>query len=108
MKLDKGINLGGYLSQCTHSSEHYKEFITKNDIIKIADFGFDHVRLPIDYNVIEDENGNAIEDGYCLLSDIVSWCKENELNIILAFLKKRDNASALSRFAFWKFLKSTV
>ena len=27
MKLERGINLGGYLSQCVHSKEHYDAFI---------------------------------------------------------------------------------
>ncbi len=52
-----GINLGGWLSQCSEYTEsHYNSFIKEDDIRNIADWGLDHVRLPIDYNVIEDEN----------------------------------------------------
>ena len=47
MKLERGINLGGYLSQCVHSTEHYDAFIQEEDIRKIASMGFDHVRLAI-------------------------------------------------------------
>ena len=54
MKLERGINLGGYLSQCVHSTEHYDAFIQEEDIRKIASMGFDHVRLAIDYEVLED------------------------------------------------------
>ena len=36
MKLERGINLGGYLSQCVHSTEHYDAFIQEEDIRKIA------------------------------------------------------------------------
>ncbi len=79
----KGINLGGFLSQCEHLTEHYKQFIKYDDIKQIADWGFDHVRLPIDYEVIEDNSGNPIEEGYQLLSEIISWCKELKLEIIL-------------------------
>ena len=53
MKLERGINLGGYLSQCVHSTEHYDAFIQEEDIRKIASMGFDHVRLAIDYEVLE-------------------------------------------------------
>ena len=53
MKLERGINLGGYLSQCVHSTEHYDAFIQEEDIRKIASMGFDHVRLAIDYEVLD-------------------------------------------------------
>ncbi|MEE5989796.1 MAG: hypothetical protein V3G41_03885 [Lachnospiraceae bacterium] len=56
MRLTKGINLGGFLSQCEYKEEHYKEFITEDDIKKIAAAGFDHVRLPVDYNIFENED----------------------------------------------------
>ena len=59
----KGVNLGGWLSQCVHTKEHYDTFIGKEDIVKIASWGVDHVRLPIDYNLVENEEG-----GYKLLS----------------------------------------
>ena len=47
MKLERGINLGGYLSQCVHNTEHYDAFIQEEDIRKIASMGFDHVRLQL-------------------------------------------------------------
>ena len=83
MKLNRGINLGGYLSQCKHSQSHYAEFITEEDIKRIAGWGFDHVRLPFDFEVIEDFNGNTIKEGYELIHKIISWCKESKLEIIL-------------------------
>ena len=83
MNLNRGLNLGGYLSQCEHSYNHYQEFINQNDIKQIAEWGFDHVRLPIDYNVLENDDGTPIEEGYQLVEKIISWCKESGLNIIL-------------------------
>ena len=43
MKLERGINLGGYLSQCVHSTEHYDAFIQEEDIRKI-DLSFSSFR----------------------------------------------------------------
>ena len=52
----KGVNLGGWLSQADEKTkEHYDTFIGKEDIKRIASWGCDHVRLPIDYIVIEGE-----------------------------------------------------
>lgn len=83
MNLKRGINLGGFLSQCEHDMEHYQTFIKKEDIKQICDWGFDHVRLPVDYEVLEDENGVEIPDGYAIVKNIVTWCEEYGLNIII-------------------------
>ena len=83
MKLERGINLGGYLSQCVHSTEHYDAFIQEEDIRKIASMGFDHVRLAIDYEVLEDEYGRTREEGFAYVTRVVEWCKRQGLNIVL-------------------------
>lgn len=79
----KGVNLGGWLSQCCHTKEHYDSFITEEDIIRISSWMVDHVRLPIDYNLLEDENGNFKEEGFAYIDNAVKWCKNSGLNIIL-------------------------
>ncbi len=83
MKLERGLNLGGYLSQCTHNMYHYSTFIGKADIEQIAAWGFDHIRLPIDYEVLEDKEGNRIEEGYELVRSVCDCCRDNRLDVIL-------------------------
>ena len=61
----KGVNLGGWISQFDkYDIEHFDTFITKKDIEYIASLGFDHVRVPVDYIVLETEEGEPIESGY--------------------------------------------
>ena len=79
----KGVNLGGWLSQCCHTTEHYDTFISSEDIEKIAEWGADHVRLPIDYNLIENEDGSEKESGYSYIDNAVKWCRLFGLNLIL-------------------------
>lgn len=79
----KGINLGGWLSQCRHSSSHYESFITEKDIADIAAMGLDHVRLPVDYEAIEDENGSPLSEGYCYIDKCAEWCEAHGLNLVL-------------------------
>lgn len=79
----KGVNLGGWLSQCCHTKEHYDSFIHKEDIEKIASWGVDHVRLPIDYNLIEDADGKELEQGYGYIDNALNWCGETGLNLVL-------------------------
>lgn len=83
-----GVNLGGWLSQCSHSVEHYKSFISEEDIRKIADMGADHVRLPIDFECIETESGEPLSFGYVSISECIEWCEKYGLNVILTFIKQ--------------------
>lgn len=79
----KGINLGGWLSQCCHRKVHYDTFITEADIKQIAVWGLDHVRLPIDFELIEPEEGVYSEDGFGYIDRCIEWCRCYNLNVIL-------------------------
>lgn len=83
MKLNRGINIGGYLSQCVHIQRHYRSFIGEKDIRKIAEWGFDHIRLPIDYQVLESDEGAKKPEGYAYVSQVVSWCRKYHLDLVL-------------------------
>lgn len=86
----RGINLGGWLSQCSeYSEEHYSDFIKQDDIAVIADWGLDHVRLPVDYNVIEDEERNSVESGLRHIDDCISWCRDRSLNVVIDLHKTK-------------------
>lgn len=79
----KGVNLGGWLSQCCHTKEHYDSFITEADIKTIASWNADHIRLPIDYNLVEDENGSFKEEGFAYIDKALKWSRNAKLNIVL-------------------------
>ncbi len=79
----RGINLGGWLSQCNHEKQHYDSFISEDDIIKIASWGLDHVRLPIDYELVQENDGSIKPEGFKYIDSCMKWCKENNLNMIL-------------------------
>ena len=44
----RGINLGGWLSQCDNTVETYENFIREEDIRRISEWGLDHIRIPVD------------------------------------------------------------
>lgn len=80
----KGVNLGGWISQfAKYDEEHFNTFITIKDIEYIASLGFDHVRVPVDYNVLEDEEGNIKETGFKYLSNCLEWCIKYNLKMII-------------------------
>ncbi len=79
----KGVNLGGWLSQCRHTKEHYDTFITERDIQRIAGMGADHIRLPLDYETVEAPDGTYDESGFAYIDTCIAWCKKYNLNLIL-------------------------
>ena len=79
----KGINLGGWFSQCPYLEAHYDSFITERDLEIIAGWGLDHVRLPIDYELFEAPDGTWLERGFARVSEVIEWCGKYGLNLIL-------------------------
>ena len=80
----KGINLGGWLSQCvSYEKAHFDTFIVEDDIRTIAEWGCDHIRLPIDYDIIETEDGKDKEEGYQHIDDCLAWCRKYGLHMML-------------------------
>jgi len=80
----KGVNLGGWISQFDkYDIAHFDSFITEKDIEYIASLGFDHVRVPVDYNVLEDEEGAIIPSGFAYLEKCREWCEKYSLNMLI-------------------------
>lgn len=81
-----GVNLGGWLSQYhAYDHEHFSSFITATDINKIASWGMDHVRLPVDYPVLESDDapGEYRQDGFQYIDNCIDWCKSNGLGVVV-------------------------
>ena len=79
----KGINFGGWLSQCDYSKDRLDNFITEDDFRTAASWGLDHVRIPFDYNILENSDGGYTEEGFGRLARAVEFSRKYGLNIIL-------------------------
>ena len=79
----KGVNLGGWFSQCDYSEERLNNFITEADFCQIAALGFDHVRIPIDYNVIQNPDGTMRPDGLGRIDAALALCDKYGLKAVL-------------------------
>ncbi|MCH5258260.1 MAG: glycoside hydrolase family 5 protein [Lachnospiraceae bacterium] len=79
----RGINLGGWLSQCDYSEERLNHFITEPDFEEIASWGLDHVRIPIDYNVLENEDGSFKESGFARVAKALELAGKYGLKAII-------------------------
>lgn len=79
----RGVNLGGWLSQCDYSAERINHFIEAEDFAVIASWGLDHVRIPVDYNVLEDDNGGYDAPGWARLDWALAECAKHGLKAII-------------------------
>ena len=71
------------MSQCPYRHEHYETFITEKDIEAIASWGLDHVRLPVDYEVIEESENTEAYAGFKHIDNCIRWCADHGLNLII-------------------------
>ncbi len=78
-----GVNLGGWFSQCDHTEARYDNFIKEEDFKTISEWGLDHIRLPIDYELVETAEGTPIEKGYERIRQAAQWCKKYKINMLL-------------------------
>ena len=79
----RGVDLGGWLSQCDYSQQRMDTFITEKDFDTIASWGLDHVRLPVDYNIFEDESGSYRQEGFTRVARAIQWAAERRLKVVL-------------------------
>lgn len=81
---EKGVNLGGWLSQGSLDISHLDSFIKEDDIRYIKEMGCDHLRLPVDFENIYDEvNQKDNLVGYKYIDLCLEWCKKYGLNVVL-------------------------
>ena len=79
----RGVNLGGWFSQCDYSRERLDHFIEEKDFDVIAGWGLDHVRIPMDYNVLENEDGSLKQEGFDRIARAVDLCAKRGLKAVL-------------------------
>ena len=79
----RGVDLGGWFSQCDYSENRMDHFITENDFKIISGWGLDHVRIPVDYNVMETEEGTWNADGFRRIENALKYAEKSNLKVVL-------------------------
>jgi len=90
----RGVNLGGWFSQidCIEEKDpvtfpgmlaHIQSFLGKQDFERIKSWGFNHVRLPVDYfNIFSKEGLKPDEEVFALLDQAIDEVLDTGLNLI--------------------------
>ncbi len=82
-EIKRGINLSHWLSQRGENSPAIKDGMSEIDFVRISRAGFDHVRLPIDEEVLWHEDGQMNKDAFSYLHKGIKWALQNNLRVIV-------------------------
>lgn len=58
-------------------------FITEADISRIAELGYDHVRLPLNSRYLVSDDGTFLDEGFRRIDDLLAWCERHQLWVLL-------------------------
>ena len=94
---ERGMGIGGWLTNYKRFNvlpdkwrmkitvgdmEHFRSYITEEDVKNIADMGLDHIRLGFDQIVIEESPYKYREEIFDMILRFAEWCKKYKLNVI--------------------------
>jgi endoglucanase len=83
LDIKRGTNISHWLSQSQRRGDARKAWFTREDVQRIADWGFDHLRIPIDEEQMWDEKGNPDRQAFGLLNMALDWCEELGLRAVV-------------------------
>lgn len=81
--IKKGVNIAHWLSQSGARGEARAAYFTSEDISRIAEWGFDHVRIPIDEMQMFHEDGTKDDEAFSLLHAALDECGRQGLRAIV-------------------------
>ncbi len=60
---------------------YISNYVTEEDIQKIASWGVNSIRLPFNYRLLtpEDQPGIYLEEGFQIMDQLLEWCEKNKL-----------------------------
>ncbi len=82
-EIGRGTNISHWLSQSKNRGAQRRDWFTRADIERIAGWGFDHIRLPIDEEQMWDESMRRDQEAFDLLAGAIDWCATNRLAVVL-------------------------
>lgn len=58
-------------------------FFAEDDVKRIAESGFDHIRLPLNSRVLIDDDLQLLESGFEMIDDVIRWCRAHGIWVLL-------------------------
>lgn len=83
--IQRGVNIAIWLSQTETRGEARQRGFTEKEVKQLADWGFDHFRLPVDEVQLFHEDGTMDMETMGLAENVIKWCKKYGLKVIFDF-----------------------
>ncbi|MHC4887824.1 MAG: glycoside hydrolase family 5 protein [Planctomycetota bacterium] len=83
LELKRGTNVSHWLSQSEARGAERRRRFTREDVMRLAEMGMDHLRLPVDEEQLWDEDGNQEAEAWDLLQMGLDWCREAGLKAMV-------------------------
>lgn len=80
--LKRGVNISHWLSQTEARGDVRRQILTENQIKMLSEWGFDHLRLPVDEVQLFSEDGKMDEETMSLAEDAISWCRKYGMKVV--------------------------
>ena len=63
--------------------EYRNNYVAQADIDQIAEWGFNHLRIPFHYKQFYSESDSEVPIGYAIIDTLITWCEPYNMYIIL-------------------------
>ncbi|WP_203568045.1 glycoside hydrolase family 5 protein [Aestuariimicrobium ganziense] len=77
------VNLAGERYAATFWTRFRDQFFTRDDVARIAECGFDHIRVPFNWRLFMNADGQFGDEGFRRLDDVIGWCRDAGLLVLL-------------------------
>ncbi len=112
-EISSGVNISCWISQTNvlgkdrpTIEKKQAAYFLKKDVRKLADMGFDHIRLPVDESELFSEDGSWNKEVRQYIHDAIAWCSEYNLRVILDFHILRSHYfNDTENMTLWKDVK---
>lgn len=81
--IKRGTNLSHWLSQSAARGARRAAIVKEGDIQRLKEYGFDHVRIPIDEEQFWDVEGNKLPEAWTLLTTTLDYCVKYDMRAIV-------------------------
>jgi endoglucanase len=78
-----GVNISHWLSQSERRGAERLAWFSRDDVERIAAFGFDHIRIPVDEVQLWDEQVRREPEAFELLEQALDWCEQADLRAVV-------------------------
>ena len=82
-KINHGTNISHWLSQSDVRGTQRKAYFTRDDVQRLADWGFDHFRMPMDEVQMWDTTGRPEAEAFDLMESALDWADRAGLKVVV-------------------------